>query len=220
MVFDLLAERTEAIERGYSPPAIDALRQWIAAESRLANPALAQKVKETGDAALARALQWSQAVNADVERIVRNVPPFPHVRQSVQKIQGQADVIVCSATPAEALDREWSEHDLARYAALICGQEVGTKKEHLHHCAGGGKYRPDRVLMIGDALGDHKAAKDNGFLFYPINPGRESESWRRLHDEALDRFLAGTYAGSYEEQRLEEFRSLLPSTPPWSDVPW
>lgn len=217
MVFDLLAQRPEALERGYAPPQVDALRQWIAAETRLANPALAAKAKETGEPSLARALEWSQGVNADIAKIVRNVPPFPHVRQGLQKMQGKCDVIVCSATPAEALDREWQEHDIAQYVNLICGQEMGTKKEHLHHCAAG-KYASDRVLMIGDALGDHKAAKDNGFLFYPINPGHESESWRRLHDEALDLFLAGKYAGPYEQQRLAEFQSLLPSTPPWKTI--
>ena len=34
-----------------------------------------------------------------------------------------------SATPHEALQREWEEHDLAQYVVAICGQEIGTKKE-------------------------------------------------------------------------------------------
>ena len=59
--------------------------------------------------------------------------------------------------------------------------------------------------MIGDAPGDHKAAKANGVLFFPILPGREEDSWERLHGEALDRFFAGTYAGEYEEKLFAEF---------------
>ena len=54
-----------------------------------------------------------------------------------------------------------------------------------------GKYPDEKCLMIGDAPGDQKAAKNNSFLFYPINPGHEEDSWNRFHEEAIDRFLAG-----------------------------
>ena len=73
----------------------------------------------------------------------------------------------------------------------------------------------EKILMIGDALGDLKAARDNQALFYPINPGAEEESWKRFRDEALGRFFAGTYAGAYEQERVAEFDSRLPETPPW-----
>ena len=33
-------------------------------------------------------------------------------------------------------------------------------------------------------------------------PSHEEDSWQRLHDEALDRFFAGTYAGDYQAARL------------------
>lgn len=33
--------------------------------------------------------------------------------------------------------------------------------------------------MIGDAPGDLKAARGNGALFFPVNPGDEEESWKR-----------------------------------------
>lgn len=39
--------------------------------------------------------------------------------------------------------------------------------------ASGGKYQADHVLMIGEALGDMKAARANKALFFPINPGYE-----------------------------------------------
>jgi phosphoglycolate phosphatase-like HAD superfamily hydrolase len=91
---------------------------------------------------------------------------------------------------------------------------MGKKAEHLRHGAGG-KYDADKVLMIGDAPGDMKAAKDNGFLFFPVNPGREAESWRRFHDEAADRFFAGEYAGDYEQALIDKFLACLPERPPW-----
>ena len=69
--------------------------------------------------------------------------------------------------------------------------------------------------MIGDAPGDHRAAEANNCLFYPINPGAEEASWQRFHDEAIDKFLNGTFAGDYQQQLLDEFDRYLPETPEW-----
>ena len=69
--------------------------------------------------------------------------------------------------------------------------------------------------MIGDAPGDQSAATDNGALFFPINPGKEEVSWERLHNEGMDRFFAGTFAGDYQRQLLDEFEGCLPENPSW-----
>jgi len=211
---DLIADRPEVHRRGFTPPNVDPLRQWIAEETRLGEPTLEKAVEATGDPLLTRALNWSRSVNSTVARICKNVPPFAFVRESIKKIDGRADVVVVSATPFEALDREWKEHDLAKYVAMICGQELGSKKEHLQYAACG-KYDQEQILMIGDAPGDMKAAKANGVLFYAINPGHEEESWQRFHDEALDNFFAGQYAGDYERKIIDEFLTYLPEQPPW-----
>ena len=214
MVFDLLADWDEPLARGYQAPQVDSLRKWIEQETRLGNPALADKVAETNDAVLAQALAWSTAVNDTVARFVRGVPPFPFVRESLAKLSPAADVMVVSATPNEALEREWEEHDIAGHVRMICGQEMGSKKEHLQYGAGG-KYEEGNVLMIGDAPGDMKSAKANDFLFYPIIPGSEAASWEQLHSEAAEAFLAGRYAGDYEKSLIDEFMRHLPATPPW-----
>ena len=214
MVFDLLSDRPEAVERGYVAPQVDPLREWIEQETRLSSATLEAKVAETQDPVLIQALAWSDAVNETVAKFVRGVPPYPHVRESLEKVAPVADMMVVSSTPVEALTREWEEHDIARHVGMICGQENGNKKEHLKYGACG-KYEQGKILMIGDAPGDMKAAKANDLLFFPINPGNESDSWKRFHDEAADRFLAGTYAGDYETKLIEEFMAYLPSTPPW-----
>ena len=69
--------------------------------------------------------------------------------------------------------------------------------------------------MIGDAPGDMAAARANGALFFPINPGHEEASWQRFYDEAVHRFLAEEYAGQYEASLIKEFEALLPDVPPW-----
>src|SRR5581483_10099200 len=104
---------------------------WIARETKLGMPVLKAEVEKTGDPDLARAYAWSQAVNDAVDDMVRGVPPFPFVRETLERLQGVADIIVCSATPGKALAKEWHEHAIARFTAAICGQEVGSKKEIL-----------------------------------------------------------------------------------------
>jgi aconitase B len=103
-------------------------------------------------------------------------------------------------TPCDALQREWGEHGIDGFVKIIAGQEMGTKTQHLEMAAKD-KYPAAKVLMIGDAPGDQKAAKSNGALFYPINPGKEEASWERLHAEALDKFFAGDYAVSADDVR-------------------
>ncbi len=216
-VLDLLREWPEAMRRGISIPDISPLKDFINSGVPQGNPALEDFVRRTGDPVLQLTLDWSKAVNRAVAEIVEGVPPFPCVRECLDKLTAKADLAVVSGTPGEALQREWEEHKIHHYAALIAGQEMGTKKEHLEIMAKG-KYEPDHMLMIGDAPGDLKAARANGFLFFPINPGYEEECWQRLLEEGLDRFFAGTFAGDYEKQRIAEFERLLPETPPWKQA--
>ena len=214
MVFDLLGERPEVQKRGVKIPDVPSLRKWAETERKLGNPALEEAVNRTSDLVLAKALKWSKAVNETVARVVRGVPPFPFVRESLEKASARGDIIVVSATPCEALQREWQEHDIAKYAKVIAGQEMGKKSDHLR-LAAQPNYASDHILMVGDAPGDMKAARSVGALFYPVNPGDEVKSWERFYSEALERFFEGTYAGDYEAQLIEEFDRYLPETPPW-----
>jgi len=207
-----LQKRPEVKARGLNIEIPQDLVEWIGRETKLGNPALEKAVEANGCPGLRQALAWSLAVNEAVTQIVRGVPPFPFVRESLQKLQSQADVLVVSATPQEALEREWEEHDLRKFVVAICGQEVGTKKESL---AVASKYAADHTLMIGDAPGDYKAAVANKALFFPINPGAEEASWKRFYEEGIERFFAGTFAGAYQQSLLEEFDSYLPERPPW-----
>jgi len=212
--FDLVMNRPEVLARRFKLPALKGVRDWIKRETKLSNPTLQKEVEATGDADLALALSWSEAVNRTVGEMVHDVPPFPFVRESLECLQDKADVMVVSATPGEALEREWEENGLKSFVGLIAGQELGSKKEHLA-LAAVGRYDLDKILMIGDAPGDMKAAFDNGVLFYPIDPGHEDESWQRFFEEALPRFLNREFAGAYMDAQVARFRSLLPSEPPW-----
>ncbi|MCH8924477.1 MAG: HAD family hydrolase, partial [Planctomycetes bacterium] len=143
-----LRERPEVVARGVEIRIPTGLVEWMKRETKLGNPALEAAAHETGDADLKKALAWSQAVNAAVGNIVHAVAPFPYVRKCLEKLAPVADLFVVSATPNEALTREWEEHDLAKYVSAICGQEIGTKKQSM---ANARKYPTGHALMIGDA---------------------------------------------------------------------
>ena len=215
MVFDLLRERPEVQARGVEPPPAPRIREFIADDAfPKSNDGLRAYMAEHPDPELDTAWAWTTGVNATVAEIVHGVPPFPYVQESLERIVGQADAIVVSATPVEALTREWEEHDIAQYVRVIAGQEMGKKALHLE-LAAGGKYAPGHVLMVGDAPGGMKAARANDALFYAIHHGREEESWERFYKEAFDKFIAGEYAGEYEMGLIAEFEKLLPDVPPW-----
>ena len=210
---DWLRRRPEVKARGGHVVHPQGLIKGIAEETKLGNPALEKVVAATGDPDLKQALAWSLDVNKAIAAMVRNVPPFPFVRECLDDFAEKADMIVCSQTPNAALEAEWAEHGISSYVQAICGQEIGSKKETLAACRD--KYAADNMLMIGDAPGDYKAAVANKALFFPINPGHEEDSWRRLLQEGMERFFTGTFAGVYQKELLNEFERYLPERPPW-----
>jgi len=219
IIAELLPSHPMVKARNFKVPQFPHYFEWVDnPDSLLSNEGLAQAIAaaktEEAKSELQLALDWSHRVNAAIGDIVKDMPPFPFVRESLEKIATLADAVVVSSTPYEALAREWQEHGIAGYVEVIAGQEMGKKAEHLDF-ATNGRYKHDHVLMIGDAPGDMKAAKANNALFYPINPGDEINSWKRFHDEAFDKFIAGEYAGDYEAKVIAEFDEYLPERPPW-----
>ncbi|MCK5851051.1 MAG: HAD family hydrolase [Kiritimatiellae bacterium] len=212
--FDLLRERKEVIDSGVAIPELPELKRFIDSGAALGNPSLQKEVDETGNKELASLLKWSLDVNDKIEATVKNIPPFKWVSESLEKIKQNSDLICVSQTPVEALVREWRENDIEKYVAVIAGQELGTKTEHIA-MASKDRFTGDKILMLGDAPGDKKAAKANNALFYPINPAQEEKSWERFCKEAYDKFLNGEYTEAYEGKLIAEFEALLPETPSW-----
>jgi phosphoglycolate phosphatase-like HAD superfamily hydrolase len=183
----------------------------------LGNPTLEEYTKKSSEPSLSKLLEWSKSVNQTIAKKIKSIPPFAEVRESLALASKKADLVVVSQTPYEALDREWKEHGLDGHVDAIAGQEMGKKADHIR-IAAQKRYPPDKMLMIGDAPGDKKAADANGALFYPIIPGRETQSWKKLSEEALTKFFEGAFAGGYQAHLLAEFNRALPSEPPWQAI--
>ena len=144
-------------------------------------------------------------VNEAVEHIVRCVPPFPFVRESLEKLQAKADLLgrLGHAERGSAARMGRARSGEIRGGHLRPG--IGTKKELLTAAK---KYQADHTLMIGDAPGDYKAAEANQALFYPDQSRRGRSQLEAVLDEGIDRFLNGTFAGEYQQKLLAEFDSL------------
>lgn len=212
-VMDLLSERYEVAQRGFTVPALQGLRDYVASGAALSNAGMQAYLDvhpSAGD--VATTLQWSKDVNERIGRMVHGIPPFPHVRQSLEMIARQADIVIVSATQGLALEREWGEHDILRYASLVCGQEQGSKAQIIAALAP--MYQPQHVMMIGDAPGDRDAARQNAALFYPIRPDEEAQSWQEFAQSGK-RFFDGEYAGGHEKELIDAFDQLLPEKPAW-----
>jgi len=215
---ELLPTHPMVKSRKFKVPQLPHYYAWVDDPgSTLSDDGLRKAVAEADDEArgeLELALQWSERVNQTIAEIVKNVPPFPFLRESLEKLQDKVDVVVVSATPGDALAREWNEHGIAKYVAVMAGQEMGSKSQQLQY-ATKDRYKEKHILLVGDAPGDQRAAKANNALFYPVNPGGEEASWKRFHDEALGRFFKGQYAEAYERKLIEEFDRRLPEKPHW-----
>lgn len=213
--FDLLPGHPDVVAAGFEVPRAQALRDFVASGLPLSDAGLARYAAAHPDPVLERAAAWTAAVNVAVRETVVGVPPVRHVRECLRRLRPHADLVVVSATPAEALAREWGEHGLTGLVDLVGGQELGTKAQQLRTLAG--TDRPDgHVLLIGDAPGDRDAAFSEGALYLPVEPGNEARSWERFLDEGIDRYLDGTFAGQYQRGLVADFEALLPSTPPWA----
>ncbi|MCJ7777610.1 MAG: hypothetical protein MUP16_04780, partial [Sedimentisphaerales bacterium] len=131
---DLLPSHPMVKTRNFKVPQFPHYYAWVDnPKSVLSNEGLKKAIAEATIADAKRelelALAWSERVNWAIGEIVKAMPPFPYVRESLEKIRPLADVIVVSATPGEALIREWEEHDIAKYVDIIAGQEMGTKAQ-------------------------------------------------------------------------------------------
>lgn len=211
---DLLRDHPGVKRCGFEVMRLDGIRGFVESGTQLSDAGLFSYMRTHHEPDLQIGVQWSSDVNAAIERIVHGMMPFAPVKPSFEALAPDADLACVSATRNVDLAREWTYAGILDDVELLCGQEVGNKKQILHLTAEG-KYPKNHILMMGDAPGDMEAAHATGALFYPINPGYEADSWDRFYSEAYKKFLDETYAGEYEAKLIREFESLLPEVPPW-----
>ncbi|HEY5653809.1 MAG TPA: hypothetical protein VIR63_05520 [Pontiella sp.] len=210
---ELLNDWSEASDHAALPDPTD-LRVYCDSGLPLSNATLKSEAERTGSVILAEAYAWSTKLNDDIDRYMPDPPPFQGVESALQRISTNSDAIVISQTQAVALLKDWYRDDLAKYVSVIAGPELGSKVDHFTMSAVN-RYPAKAILMMGDAPGDMATAQTIGCNFFPINPGHEVESWQRFMEEGYEQFLDGGFSEEYQQKLINEFKALLPTTPPW-----
>ena len=187
----------------------EVLEKWTKETSALSNDALYAEFEKTGNSELRLALDWSYAVNEAISALPDGKYAYNGVKDALVSMSDSADIVVVSSANSEALNREWQTCELTEHLSAMAGQEHGTKAFLISKLVEVGGYEKSHVLMVGDAMGDLRAAEKNGVLFYPVLAGCEEKSWKKLSDEAFGKFITESYGGEYQFERIREFEENL-----------
>ncbi len=208
--FQGLYRALEEIAEKYTPiDGLEELGAWVEGTQELSNEALQREIDKTDSFILKKALRWSKEVNRGIQALEgKEKLPFPGVKEALARARDFADLAVVSSANRQAVLEEWEAHGLLPYMNEVMAQDAGTKARCIQKLAEKG-YDRNRILMVGDAVGDYKAAQENGVYFYPILAQREAESWEEFRKEALPRLKDGDYGGSYQKEKLEAFMENL-----------
>lgn len=175
-------------ELGVNIEGREVLTKWCETTPSLSNQALEKAIDQTGNICLKKALSWSYKVNEAIAALPKTDCVFPNAKDTLAYLHDYADIAIVSSANKEAIEEEWGRLGCLEFVSILCGQEMGTKAYCIHELKQ--YYTLDHVMMIGDALSDLKAAKDNGVSFYPILASKEADSWKQLKEEVAPRFFA------------------------------
>ncbi len=197
---------------GLEVPDLSALKGWAATTSALSPKALEEEFGRNPLPIYEKALLWSKKVNEGIAKLAMDdCPPYPGVKETLEKLSEVADIAVVSSANKAAMLREWEHFGLADYCNVLYGQEDGTKSLCIERLLGYG-YDPKQVVMIGDAMGDLQAAEDNQVWYYPITVKHEAESWSDLSKYYIDRFVSGSFTEEDQVLLKKSFSENLPPT--------
>lgn len=210
MVLEELLGKKENGERSECAPGMEgfqSLKTWTEETKELSLRSLEEWTKEHDFECCRRACRWSRLVNEKIAAMPKEGnKAFPGVRKALSQLHEYADIAVVSSANRAAVEEEWNREGLLPWVDVLMTQEDGSKKDCIARMLEKG-YDKNHVLMVGDAPGDLKAAKENGVLFYPILAGREEISWENLKHAALKPLLDGSY-GDGTQQETEFWENL------------
>ena len=185
------------------------LEKWVEESDELSNPALKKAIEATDSVCLKKALSWSQNVNESINQLPFEVKkPFEGVKEGLAHAHEYADVAIVSSANLQAVVEEWELYGLLDHVDVILAQNAGSKAYCIQELVKHG-YDKEKVMMTGDAPGDHDAAKKNGVFYYPILVRHEKESWIEFKETAVSRLVDGTYGGEYQQKKVDEFLDNL-----------
>ena len=188
---------------------LDEFVRWTEETKELSNESLEVEIEKTNNICLKKALEWSKSVNKSIDLLSDDEKcPFEGVKEAIILAKKVADIAIVSSANEKAVLDEWNKHGLLENVDIVLTQNIGSKSYCINKLIAKG-YSRNNVLMVGDALGDLKAAEENEALYYLIMVRKEKESWIRFSKEALERFTSNSYYGEYQEKVIAEFKENL-----------
>jgi len=189
---------------------LSTLTQWVKSSKELSNDALKRAIEQHPQSlSLRKALAWSVAVNKAITALPdESKVPFEMVKEALDFAHERADVAIVSSANLDAVLEEWERFGLLEHTDIVLAQNAGSKAFCIGELLKKG-YKPDHVVMCGDAPGDLQAARANGVYYYPILVRRERQSWEEFISCAFDRLLNENYGGEYEKQKEFDFLENL-----------
>lgn len=188
---------------------LDEFVRWAEETKELSNESLEVEIEKTNNICLKKALEWSKSVNKSIDLLSDDEKcPFEGVKEAIILAKKVADIAIVSSANEKAVLDEWNKHGLLENVDIVLTQNIGSKSYCINKLIAKG-YSRNNVLMVGDALGDLKAAEENEALYYPIMVRKEKESWIRFSKEALEIFTSNSYYGEYQEKVIAEFKANL-----------
>lgn len=190
---------------------IDEYLNWINNTKELSNESLENEIKNNKGnlICIKKALNWSIEVNKSIDRLSdEEKVPFEGVLEAIKKAKNFADIAIVSSANEKAVLEEWEKHGLLNDVDIVLTQNVGSKAYCISKLLEKG-YDKGNVLMVGDALGDYEAAKNNGVLYYPILVKKEKESWKQFTVEVIEKLIDKSYKDDYQEGVINKFKRNL-----------
>ena len=198
----------EMEKRGCHFEGLDEFVKWTEEAKELSNPALMALTQKSNSECVEKALLWSVRTNRAINNLPADDKPFDNVKATIDEMSKWADLAAVSSANGEAVEAEWTKHQLKSACRVLLCQEAGSKAYCISEMIKKG-YDADRILMVGDAPGDRDAAAKNGVKYYPILVGKEGESWERLQKEAFPKLLEGSFDADYQAMLIKEFERNL-----------
>lgn len=205
----LLKQLIYMTEQGWIEIDVSRFAQWVKTTDELSAKRLEKELENNPDDCMLLAIQWSNAANRRIEKLLpSDILPFVGVSEVFAQIQGRTDIAIISSANKNAVMTEWQRNDLLKYVDVVMTQENGTKAQCIKQLKDKG-YKQDRIIMIGDALGDLDAALENGILFYPIRANQEVDCWHQFRDSYFNSFIEGAYKSRQMQEQIIVFEENL-----------
>ena len=187
---------------------VDVLVKWADEADELSNSAIEKEAEKAGSIVLKKALHWSESVNQRIRELPEEEKkPFPGAKDAIAWAHERADIAIVSSANLDAVLEEWEKHGILPHVDIVLAQNAGSKAACIEKLLTFG-YDQKKVMMIGDAPGDRKAAQKNGVFYYPILVTKEKESWERM-PQAVEKLMDGTFDDAYQAQLVEEIEKNL-----------